>query len=144
MKLILLALLTFTTASFADSRILLAEDIGTTDATITFTKLSRNEVSIALNFSTGLGDCGNDNIGYCTDTKYVRLPNLVREKKEVFFVTEKSKIHCGQTNGIFATDKKTGNCTLEVIPQNVCTRWYGQNDCVEMATIYPAYLLIKE
>lgn len=144
MKLFLFALLTLSTSVFADSRILLAEDIGTTDAMITFTKLSKNEVSIALNYSTGLGDCGGDSIGYCTDTKYISLPNLVREKREVFFLSEKSKIHCGQTNGIFATDKKNGNCKLEVIPQVVCTRWYSENDCVEMTTLYPAYLVIKE
>jgi len=144
MKLILLSLLALSTMVFADTRVLLSEDIGTTDAMITFTKLTKNQVTIELNYSTGIGFCGDDTVGNCSESKYITLPNLIREKRDVFFMTEESKIHCGQTNGIFSTDKKNGNCVLEVVPQTVCTRWFGQNDCVEMATLYPAYLVINE
>jgi hypothetical protein len=144
MKFFLLSLLALLTTAFGDTRVLLAEDIGTTDAMISFMKLSKNQVTIELNYSTGVGYCGGDTVGNCSESKFITLPNLMREKRDVFFVTEKSKVHCGQTNGIFSLDKKNGNCVLEVIPQNVCTRWFGQNDCVEMATIYPAYLTVKD
>lgn len=129
---------------FADTKVLLFDDLETNAASFYFNKANNGQVIITAEFESS--DCYDvESSGSCINRINTKaLPNLKSEGRDVYYVGEGKRIYCGQTQNLFGRDYQTGDCYFEVKAEKVCTTWFSTNDCVEVSTKHRAFMFIKE
>jgi hypothetical protein len=122
---------------------LVIEDLGDTQARFAFVKAKNNGVK--LEATTEDESCyGEDCQSYSGVTSNV-LPNFLREKRDVYFVTATGeKILCGKLNGFFRASTFTSACSAKIVRKVTCTSWYNENDCTSTQTRYQVVLSVQE
>ncbi len=129
-------------ASFAATKVLLFEDIGSESAYFAWNKASGNRA--ALSATVNHWPCSVED---CYDYRSTgALKGFERAGREVFYIgpAGETPILCGRTYGLFTRSQFLPTCRISVETAHVCESWYTADDCAHAVTRYRVYLVIDE
>lgn len=128
--------------AIAETKILLFDDLESSQADFKFYKQKDNGVSVVAEYMTNFCD---DEGGGCLQRLATKtLPFFMREKRAVFYVNNDEKIYCGEAmNLVSRGDMLHQDCRFEIHQEKVCTEYFTENDCIKMEKKYRGYLIIN-